>query len=170
MKTILILAMLVGGVDSFAAKETGNGGNSCSQTAARLSGPTGELAKVLRQSCAHEDGLYEIFHCGHYPLPKKYFESRDGVGQYLSFQAIQWFMLLTKVDVVPKVIVNGQETEASNDPKDKKINLSRELWCPLDDESKMKVLFHEYLGVMELESDNDYPISKNFYIPKDSNK
>lgn len=135
-----------------------HGGNSCSQSVPIL---RDQLMAELTKIC----GNNPWYPCSYFPLPEKKYAGQtvdSNNKRWLNLGALDWFMVLTAVDVVPNVYVNGVETEASNDPSAKRIELSRNLWCPLSDIEKMSVLFHEYLGTMEIEGDNEYPVSRSF--------
>lgn len=116
---------------SATAGEKGNGGDYCTQSIV-------QVKKTLMASL-------------NYAGPSVYPE--------FQFDVLEWYLEKATIKVVPKTVVNGEETDAKNYPSQKLIELNRGRWCTFDIESKVKILFHEYLGVMKLEASNEYPIS-----------
>lgn len=59
------------------------------------------------------------------------------------------------------VVINGQNVDAINFPKDKKIILNRSRWREMLLKEKVRLVFHEYLGIIDAERDV-YKVSIHF--------
>jgi hypothetical protein len=112
-----------------------NGGNFEAQELGRMSG---ELLSVIRLS---QDLYPEV-----------------------AIDALEKAIVKTKLFMVPAVVINGQELDASNNGTDT-IQVSRIRWSgKAERNSRLALLFHEYLGILGLEKDN-YHISNRLLNP-----
>jgi hypothetical protein len=139
-KTILIGVLTMVAVTNAFAKEEGhgpgNGGDACVQSVTRAK-------EILNSSLGyHEPGAFPEF----------------------EMNVLKWFFERTALSVVLRTEINGQEVDAKNYPDRKLIEFGRNRWCALDMETKVKILFHEYLGVMELEGTGDFRISDRLQV------
>jgi hypothetical protein len=118
------------------ANEKGNGGDACKQVVVKAQG-------VLLESLR--------------------FQGQDAYPEF-KFEVLKELIENSEVRVVPRTTIGGEETDAKNYPTLRLIELNRSFWCALDFDTKVSILFHEYLGLMELETGNDYRISSRLEV------
>src|SRR4051812_11220264 len=67
---------------------------------------------------------------------------KDRYSRFFNVEVFKWHVERTNVVLVPKTVIDGQETDAANYPACKFIEVSRSRWCALHEKAQEVILFH----------------------------